>query len=812
MKAPISWLKEYVEINRPVKEIAERLTLAGNEVSEITSTVPDWDGIVVAEVIAVESHPNADRLRLVTLNTGAEEHPKVVCGAPNVEVGQKVAFAGVGVKLVDGHTGQAVELKPAVIRGVESSGMVLSEKELGLSDNHDGILVLEAETAVGLPLANVLGDQVLDIEVTPNRSDCLSVTGIAREIAAVTGQNGIKLPDTSYEESETPVAELLTVEIQAPDLCQRYTGAVIKGIKVSPSPEWLQKRLTDMGQRPINNIVDITNFVMLEYGQPLHAFDLNKIRGGKIIVRRAEEGEKFVTLDDEERALTADTLMIGDAERSIAIAGVMGGANSEVSDTTTDIVLESANFDAASIHQTAHRLKLTSEASIRFERNLNPEMPPHALKRAVQLVLEIAGGQAQKGIADAYPGKKYPIGVMISIEHVSKVLGGKYDFGSITKPLKALGLTWYIENNDDEDYSVPSGTQLIRVFQPWWRTDLNITEDIIEEVARITGYDNIPSRPLSGPIPKRVGPPIMGFKKLFRTALVGYGFQELLSLSLTSEDAMRRTTVDGELKGRPVKLLNPMSSEQEILRTSLRAALFASVASNRRYEPGGMRLFEVGRVFTTSDRPLPAETEMVCGVIAGEAEPDGWQQGKRGFDFYDIKGLIETILKRMQVNYKLQVSQDQGLRPGVQASFSIDGIPFGVIGEVHPRVAANFDIAETLYLFEIDLVVLMQKVKPGRAYEPLPRYPAVMRDIALVLDTAVTHQQVLDSLSAFSLLKDVSLFDVYAGKQLNEGEKSLAYRLTFQSSEETLTDARVDKLMAEIISTLASELGAKLRS
>ena len=811
MKAPISWLKDYVDITVPVKEIAEKLTLAGNEVSGITSTVPAWNGIVTAEVTAVESHPNADRLRLVTLNIGAEEQPKVVCGAPNVAVGQKVAFAGVGVSLVDGHTGKATELKPAVIRGVESRGMVLSEKELGLSDNHEGILELDAAIAVGLPLSDVLGDQVLEIEVTPNRSDCLSITGIAREIAAVTGQNGIKLPETAYPESETQVADSLKVEIQAPDLCPRYTATIVRGVKVGPSPAWLQKRLTDMGQRPINNIVDITNYVMLEYGQPLHAFDLKNIRGGKIIVRRAEDGEKFTTLDDIERTLTGDTLMIADAERSIAIAGVMGGANSEVADDTVDIVLESANFKASSIHYTSHRLKLVSEASTRFERNLNPEMPPYALKRATQLLTEIAGGQADAGIIDAYPGKKYAIGVMLAFDRINKVLGSRYDFGPVTRALKSLGITWYVENNDEEDFGMPSGTQFLRVYQPWWRTDLNIAEDVIEEVARIIGYDKLPVRQLSGPIPKRVGPPILGFKKLFRMALVGYGFQELQSLSLTSEDAMRRARTDGELGGNPVKLLNPLSSEQEIMRTSLRPALLAAVAANRRYEPDGMRLFEVGRVYSADGRELPTETEMVCGVIAGEAEPAGWQQGKRGFDFYDIKGLVETILGRMQVNYKIAVSQDPGLRPGVQAAFSIDGIPFGVIGEVHPRVAANFDVEETLYLFEIDLAVLMQKVRPGRAYQPLPRYPAVMRDIALVLESAVTHQQVLDVLASFSLLRDVSLFDVYEGQQLGEGRKSLAYRLTFQSADETLTDDKVDKVMAEIVATLGSELGAKLR-
>ncbi|MEN8615248.1 phenylalanine--tRNA ligase subunit beta [Dehalogenimonas sp. THU2] len=811
MKAPILWLKDYVDITIPVEEVAEKLTLAGNEVSEIISTVPAWDGIVAAEVLAVESHPNADRLRLVTVNTGTEQ-PKVVCGAPNVRVGQKVAFAGVGVKLIDGHTGQAMELKPANIRGVESRGMVLSEKELGLSDSHEGILELDAATAVGTPLADILGDKVLNIEVTPNRADCFSITGIAREVAAITGQNGIKLPDTAYEEAETPVSESLAVEIKASDLCPRYTATVIKGIKVGPSPEWMQKRLLQMGQRPINNIVDITNYVMLEYGQPLHAFDLQKIKGGKVVVRRAEEGEKFITLDDEERTLTTDTLMIADAERTIAVAGVMGGANSEVSATTTDIVLESANFDAASIHRTASNLKLSSEASVRFERNLSPELPPHALKRATKLILDIAGGKAQQGIVDSFPGKKYTFGILIPVPRINKILGSDYGLTPITKTLKALGLTWYIEDSDEENYEMPSGTQFLRIYQPWWRTDLNIPEDIVEEIARIMGYDNIPSRQLSGPIPKRVGPPMLGFKKLFRTALVGYGFQELLSLSLSNEASLRRVTAAGENEVTPVKLLNPMSADQECLRTSLRAALLSSVAANRRYETGGLRLFEIGRVYRMAGNGVPVEQEMVCGIITGEAEPTGWQQCRRPFDFYDIKGLLETILDRMQVSYTLEISHDGGLRPGAQANFVIDGVTFGVIGEIHPKVALAHDIDETAYIFEIDLAALMQKVKPGRAYKQLSRYPAVVRDIALVLDEAVTHQQVKNILANFQLLTDVSLFDVYAGKQVAGGKKSLAYRLTFQSPESTLTDAQVDKVMAEIVSTLATELGATLRS
>ena len=812
MKAPISWLKDYVDITLPVEEIAEKLTLAGNEVSGIESTVPEWKGIVVAEILAIESHPNADRLRLVTVNTGATETYKVVCGAPNVQVGQKVAFAGVGVKLVDGHTGQTTELKPAMIRGVESRGMVLSEKELGLSDNHEGILELDAAVVIGTPLGEVLGEKVLNIDVTPNRADCFSITGIAREIAAITGQNGIRLPETAYEQKGADVKESLTVEIQAPDLCPRYTASVVKGIKVGESPEWLKARLTALGQRPINNIVDITNYVMLEYGQPMHAFDLKHISGGKIVVRVAAESEKFTTLDGVERNLTTDTLMIADAEKSIAIGGVMGGANSEVSGATTDIVLESAAFNAASIHRTAHRLKIQSESSSRFERNLNIEMPLHALKRATQLVLEICGGEAQSGVIDVCPKKQYAYGIVTSIDRINVVLGSDYDFGQITRAIKSLGLTWYSEDTNEEDSSINIGAQCIRVYLPWWRTDLKIEEDIIEEVARIIGYDKIPYHSLSGAIPKRVGPPMLGFKKLFRMALVGYGFQELSSMSLSSRDAIARATTDSEHSITPIKLLNPMTSEQECLRTTLRASLLAAFSANRRFEDGGLRLFEVGRVYRAQTKALPAEAEMVCGIIAGEAEPSGWQHSKRTFDFYDIKGLLETILDRIQVPYKLEMANDGGLRAGTQAQFTINGVPFGVIGELHPRVARNFDIGEKVYLFEIDLGVLIQKVRPGRAYRPLPRYPAAMRDIAVVVDSGVTHQQVIDAMAAFPLLKDISLFDVYAGKQLPEDKKSLAYRLTFQSAESTLTDAAVDKVMTEIVATLATELNATLRA
>jgi phenylalanyl-tRNA synthetase beta chain len=819
MKAPISWLKDYVDINISTEELAEKLTLAGNEVSGISSTTPAWEGIVVAEVLAIEPHPNADRLRLVTVNTGAEQ-PKVVCGAPNVAVGQKVAFAGVGTKLTDGHTGQPTELKAAVIRGVESKGMVLSERELGISDQHEGILVLPPESVIGTPLVEQLGDHILEIDVTPNRVDCLSVTGIAREIFAVTVSKdipqmeikSIRMPDTPYEEQGPDINSMLSVAVDAPDLCSRYTASVIKGIKVGESPDWLKKRLIAVGMRPINNVVDITNYVMMEYGQPMHAFDMSKVAGGKIMVRRAAEGEKFITLDGEERTLSSDTLMIADTEKAIAIGGVMGGANSEVSGETKDIILESAGFNSTGIHHTSHRLKLVSEASMRFERNLNPEMAIYALKRATQLVLQICGGQAAAGQIDVFPAKKAKIGIQVPASRFNLVLGTDLGYDKILRAFRSLGIDFYWETADEAEYGTGGETQFLRVYCPWWRTDINIVEDAIEEVARIYGYDQLPVRPLSGDIPKRVGPPIMAFKKLWRIALAGFGFQEMLSLSLSSLDALKRTTSDGTLTAEPVKLLNPMSSEQECLRTNLRAPLLAAVASNRRFEEGGLRLFEVGRAYHSRTGALPAEPEMVCGVIAGEAEPAGWQQCKRPFDFYDAKGLLETILGRMNLPYTLEPGTDSGMRPGHHAMLSVAGTNFGVLGEVHPRVLKNFDIDEKVFMFEINLTALLPKVRPGRSYQPLPKYPAVTRDIALVLDASTTHKEIIDALSAFSLLKEVRLFDVYSGKQVPDGKKSLAYRLTFQSPTATLTDNEVDKVMAEIVSTLMSKFGATLRA
>ncbi|MCK4402932.1 MAG: phenylalanine--tRNA ligase subunit beta, partial [Dehalococcoidia bacterium] len=460
MKASLKWLKDYSDIKLAPKELARKLTMAGVEVKDLQITGSTWNNIVVGEVIALNPHPNADRLKLATVNLGPQQIT-VVCGAPNISPGQKVPFASVGAQLIDGHTGKPILLKPAEIRGVLSEGMVCSEKELGISDSHEGIMVLPPEALIGMPLRDYLGDVIFDLDITPNRPDCLSIIGIAREIASLTEQP-LRLPEIHYEETEAPIDSFVKVDIIDPSLCPRYCASLITGVKIASSPNWLQQRLSSYGMRPINNVVDVTNYVMLEYGQPLHAFDYHKLGGKQIIVRRAKNGETITTLDGIERVLSPDTLVIADKEKAVAIAGIMGGLDTEVADKTTSILLESANFNQAIIRQGCRCLNLQSEASIRFDKGLNPDFPLLPLKRATQLLLELAGGKAARGIVDVYPGKLEPKGILLSAEEVERLSGLKVPLAKILKVLKSLGF---------ECQHADSASQIL-VVTPYWRSDI----------------------------------------------------------------------------------------------------------------------------------------------------------------------------------------------------------------------------------------------------------------------------------------------------------------------------------------------------
>jgi len=801
MKVSLKWLQEYVDTNFPLADLSNRLTLVGTEVKGKQTIGSDWENIVVGQIIAVNPHPNADRLTLPTIDLGTEQQT-VVCGAPNLEVGDKVAFAYVDARLVDGHSGQLARLKPAKIRGVLSSGMVCSEKELGISDNHETIIVLPADAPVGTPLADYLGDTILDLEVTPNRPDCLSIIGIAREIAALTKQN-VHLPEITYKETATPIEQQVSVEIVAPDLCPRYCASLITGIKIAESPQWMQQRLLACGMRPINNIVDITNYVMLEYGQPLHAFDYRQIRGGKIIVRRASSGETIVTLDGVERILSSETLVIADEAGAVAIAGVMGGADSEVIEVTTSILLEAASFNPASIHYTGRTLLLPSEACVRFERGIRPELTLPALKRATQLIMQLAGGEAAKGVIDVYPGKLDQEPILLSTSKVKRLLGVEFSLNQIVAALVSLGF----------DCKPGDSASAVWVTAPYWRSDIHQAVDLVEEVARIIGYDKIPMTMLSEPLPRQNPEPIVSLKQEVRRLLTGYGFQEVITYSLTGEDMLNRLLLEPHpLKPEPLRLANPMTADTEYLRPNLRPNLLTALATNRRHEGGSIRLFELGRIYLPRPNDLPDEPEILCGILSGPRF-DKWWQGESGLvDFFDAKGVLEGLLGQLGVEASFEMSEDESLHSNRQAAIIIAGNRLGVVGEVHPHVLAAFDISENVYLFEINVTALSPFTVSHKLFQAIPRFPVTVRDMALVVDIGITHQQVQDIIKGFPLVNQINIFDVYSGEQVPPGKKSLAYRIVYQSSTHTLTDEAVNKVQQQILSRLAREFGAVLRT
>jgi phenylalanyl-tRNA synthetase beta chain len=799
MKVPVKWLKDYIQIDLSPKELAHRLTMSGTE-SGIKYIGESWDGVVIGQIASIDPHPNADRLRLATVDLGGSRQT-VVCGAPNLQIGDKIAFASVGANLTDGHTGEKSVLKPAKIRGVESCGMVCSEMELGISKNHEGILVLPPEAPLGKPLAEFLSDIVLDIEVTPNRPDLLSVIGVAWEVAAITGKK-VTVPQSVYEETGDSIDKQVTIEIADADLCPRYCASLITGIKIGESPEWLKQRLIACGMRPISNIVDVTNYVMFEYGQPLHSFDYDKIKTKKIVVRRAGNGEIMRTLDDVERKLSDNTLVITDGEKSVAIAGVMGGANSDITENTTSILLESANFNAANIHYTSHGLKLVSEASMRFERGIRPDLTIPAVKRATQLILQLAGGKAAKEIVDIYPQKKEIKPLRLRSSEIERILGIDFGIEQVENTLTSLGFKVEVFPKEREFLVTPA----------YWRSDINIEVDLIEEVARIIGYENIPTTLLSGAIAHQEPNQMMGLKNRIRQNLVGFGFQEIITYSLTNNEMLAKAFASNSLDREPVKLSNAMSSDQEFLRTNLRSGILSVLESNLRHEDGPIRIFELNRIYLPRENDLPEEPEILCGLMYNPEEEKAWPVHSQPFDFFSVKGIIESLMAALAVKADFRETNDNSLRPGRQAEIIVKGNKLGVIGELHPKVAAAFDISDKVYLFELNVTALLPSTLQRDGYHAIARFPSVVRDIALVLDVNVTHQQVVDIINKFSLVNEVTLFDVYSGKQVESGKKSLAYRLIFQSAEHTLTDNEVDRVLQQILKKLEFALGAALRA
>ena len=819
MRVPISWLKEYVDVVLPVEELADRLTLAGLEVERIERIGDFWDRdkVFVGEVLEVRPHPNADRLVLATVNYGAPVPMTVVTGAPNLKPGMrgvKVAFAIAGARLIDGHAEgrQMMTLKPGRIRGIESAGMVLSEKELGISEEHEGILELPPDAPVGTPLADYLGDTILDIELTPNLAHALSVTGIAREVAALTGQ-ALRLPAPREEGTGAPAEAQATVEIADPDLCARYIAAIIRDVEIGPSPFWMQRRLTMAGMRPINNVVDITNYVMLEVGQPLHAFDLDLLRprqpGGlpAIIVRRARPGERMITLDGVERTFDEQMLLITDGGGPVAVAGVMGGQESEVTSETRNILLEAANFDYLSVRRTSQMLKLSSEAATRFGRGLDPELALLGAVRATQLLREHAHGQVARGLIDVYPAPPERPVIDLTPQEVERLLGVAVPAERIQAILESLG------------FGVAAARPgVLQVTVPTHRRDVRLAADLVEEVGRIYGYDNLPDTLMADELPpQRRNLPYLLTERA-RDILVGCGLQEVITYSMTNIESVARLT-PGAPPPDPasfVRIANPLSQERNIMRQTLADAMLQTLASTLRVA-GRALLFEIGRVYLP--RPgqvLPDEPQRVCIGLAGPRGPRAWGcDPSQPLDFFDLKGIVEALLERMGVRgaaYEPLTSPTY--QPGRAATVRVGEQVLGSLGEVSPAVRDAYDLppARTC-LAELDLEAILALAAQIRQMEPISRFPAVTQDLAILVDEAVPAARVYELIrqGGGELLRQAVLFDVYRGEQIPAGKVSLAYALTYQAPDRTLTDEEVARVQGRIVRLLEQKLGATLR-
>ena len=828
MRVPISWLKEYVDISLPVSELAERLTFAGLEVASIEiiglpgAALP-WDPkrIVVGEVLEIRPHPNADRLVLATVEYGAGQPKTVVTGAPNLRVGEKghkVAFALEGARHWDGYsaTHEITTLKGRKVRGIHSDGMVLSEKELGLSEDHTGVLVLDAQAPVGTPLADYLGDVVLDLEITPNMARCMSVLGVAREVAALTGGR-VRYPQIQMQAEGAPIEGRVEVAIEDPALSARYTATLIAGVAIGPSPEWMRRRLRLAGIRPINNIVDVTNYVMLEWGQPLHAFDydvlVRRARGiPRITVRPAKAGETLTTLDGVTRALTPERLLIADTAGPIAVAGVMGGAETEVTDGTRTILLESANFHFVSIRKTTQALKLPSEASTRFGRGVPPSSAVPAAMRATELMRSLAGGTIARGVADCYPAPQVPSVVSLTTEEVKRILGMDLHRAEIERILMAL-----------EFRCEPEGETALRVTAPDHRLDIGTgvqgAADLIEEVARIYGYDRIPVTEMADELPPQRDRVSVDLEERVRDLLAVAGLQEVITYRLTTpEREAALVPGNASVAERPyIRLANPISADRVVMRQTLLPGLLEVMAQNARLRER-LWFFEVGPVYLPNGAgELPAEPRRLAIGVAGRVVPASWRDTDPcGADFFDLKGVVEVLLSGLHLGaVAFEPATHPTFAPGRTTRVLVEGHEVGFLGEVHPQVRSAFDLPPgPVCLAEFDLDALLACVRLTYRVAAVPRFPPALQDIALVVNEEVSAADLTAVVRSAGgpLLADVRLFDVYRGPQLPSGQKSLAFSLVFQAADRTLTDAEVEAEKHRIVEAVARRLGARLRS
>ncbi|GAB4244874.1 MAG: phenylalanine--tRNA ligase subunit beta [Thermoleophilia bacterium] len=805
MKAPLSWLREYVRIELSADELASRLALTGTEVERVTAVgVPADPAVlgrfVVGKVLTCDRHPNADKLSVCRVDVGEGEARTIVCGAPNVAAGQTVGVSLPGAVLPNG-----MKIGEAKLRGVTSAGMILSEAELGFAAKSGGIMVLPDEWPAGAPLAEFLplAEQVLEVEVTPNRPDCLSVQGLAREIAAVTGQPLTEEHDFSYVPGSRRVEQDVTVEVWAPDLCPRYAARVIRGVTVADSPTWLKARITHAGMRPVNNVVDVTNYVMWALGQPLHAFDLARVRGGRIIARRAAPGETIVTLDGVNRILTDDMLVIADAERPSVIAGIMGSLDSEVTDQTVDVLLEAANFHGPAIMKTSSKLGLRSESSTRFEKGLDPNLIPAALDMACRMLVDLCGGTVSAGTADVAAGQVSPWDVPLRPSRVEAILGKPVAVEEMETILRRLGC------------GVVRAEGVLVVTVPTFRRDLEREIDLVEEVARIHGLEKLPSTQPMRPHGRGGLNAEQRRRRAVVDALVGAGLSEVVTYSFIDPVWLGHLRLPPDDPRRwPLAIANPLSSDQSVMRTMLLPGLLATAGRNLAVREERVHIFELGATFHPEGHTLPRERRALGVVLLGRWEPDCWAATGVPTDFFLLKGLLDRIFAALGVSAEYETAAEPFLHPGKSAVVRVMQETLGWLGEVHPLVLQAFALPDGVLAAELDAGALIAAARGVALFEDLLTYPAVEQDLALVVSRDLPARRVIAAVqeAGGSLLHTVRLFDTYEGPQVGEGRKSLALRLTFRSEERTLSEAEVNDLRTAMLARLRTAIGAELRA
>jgi phenylalanyl-tRNA synthetase beta chain len=796
LKVTINWLKELVDFSLSAKELANALTMIGLEVEEYYQAPRNFINVVTGKILSASKHPDASHLSLCTVDIGAQKLT-VVCGAPNATEGMLAPFAVEGAILADGN-----KVEARSIRGYESRGMLCSEAELGLSDRADGLMVLPENTPVGKDLNAVLGepDVTLDIAITPNRPDCMSVIGIAREVAAIVGAQ-LRKPAVSLKETPEHGENPVCIEIRDKAKCFRYSGRMLWGIHIMPSPYWMAARLHAVGVRSINNVVDIGNYVMMETGQPLHAFDYRFLEGDRIIVRTASEKERFITLDGQEHTLDNRALLICDAAKPVALAGIMGGLNSEIQPDTETVFLESAYFEPIGTRRTSKKLDLSSESSRRFERGIDPNGTIYAMNRAAQLMVELADGRVAGQVVDEYPQRVTPVEIDLSVKATNNLLGTSLPGEKISAILASLEVTQISAKDDRLTFQVPT-----------LRPDLTREVDLIEEIARHYGYDNIAFAP-SAPVGFFQGAnERVIFKDQTRKLLAGSGFKETVSLSLVNSQ-WGGAFLPGE--GELVELLNPLSPELSVFRPNLVLSLLTNVTYNRNRQIQNLRLFEIGDVaWRKQNKGAIAEKCQVAGVLAGKRLDQTWYQKAESFDYYDIKGAVEALLRNIGIAEFEQEKSADSFWDTTCSNVKASGQYIGAFGKVSREICSLFKIKiPDVFAFYLDFDFLYEHRKKQREYSPIPRYPSVPFDLALVIDSSIPISAIEQEIrkSGGPYLAKVDLFDYYQGEQVQQGKKSTAFSLTFSSKERTLEEEEVERAVTGILKHLKSLLGAELR-